>query len=237
MDYGIFLLGPTFSVLIMIFLDSPNYQKTLSTLSTHVRPHIVHITIHHLHNTAPLPHLIYFTVIELSSPLPTYITSKQHPLVWGPWLWECLWARRFRATLLLWTTFMCFQQLGEVSGVAALQTNNFLSLLCVLLCCFLCCFCVCTDDSESIPPQPGACGLPHYCTPLVCAPTIQGGLAVWRLNQPKANSQQSVSALTWKFHEVAPAPAWTRHAVALSSQKISKIKHLKTSPCLCPRPV
>ena len=126
LDDGIFWLGPTLR--LSVFIDNPRWQK--SSLNTSNPRPSAHSTYHdtpppqysHLN---PLPHPLYFTVIESSSPLPTYITSKQHPRVQGPWLWECLRAGRFRASLLLCTICMRFHQLGGVSGVVALQTNKF----------------------------------------------------------------------------------------------------------------
>jgi len=37
----------------------------------------------------------------------------------------------------------------------------------------------------------GFCGLPYYCTPLVCVPAEIGGLAVWRHYKPKTNNQNA----------------------------------------------
>jgi len=31
--------------------------------------------------------------------------------------------------------------------------------------------------------EPGASGLPYYCTPPVCVPAVIGALAVWRPNK------------------------------------------------------
>ena len=33
--------------------------------------------------------------------------------------------------------------------------------------------------------EPGASGLPYYCTPPVCVPEVNDALAVWRHNQKK----------------------------------------------------
>jgi len=35
--------------------------------------------------------------------------------------------------------------------------------------------------------EPGASGLPHYCTPPVCVPAVLGAPAVWRQNNQKKN--------------------------------------------------
>jgi len=35
---------------------------------------------------------------------------------------------------------------------------------------------------------PGASGLPCYCAPLVCVPTVIGVLTVWRHNKPKTKN-------------------------------------------------
>jgi len=38
--------------------------------------------------------------------------------------------------------------------------------------------------------EPGASGLPCYCTPLVCVPDVNGGLAVWRHNNKTQTKTQ-----------------------------------------------
>ena len=37
--------------------------------------------------------------------------------------------------------------------------------------------------------EPGASGLPHYCTPPVCVPDVLGALAVWQLSTNKKISE------------------------------------------------
>jgi len=44
--------------------------------------------------------------------------------------------------------------------------------------------------------DPGASGLPSYCTPLVCVPAVIGGLAVWRHNNKQKKEHCSVVCLT-----------------------------------------
>jgi len=39
--------------------------------------------------------------------------------------------------------------------------------------------------------EPGASGLPYYCTPPVCVPAVIGGLAVWRHNNKKKKKSQT----------------------------------------------
>jgi len=44
--------------------------------------------------------------------------------------------------------------------------------------------------------EPGASGLPHYCTPPVCVPAVIGALAVWRQNK----KQKFLSAVFAHLH-------------------------------------
>jgi len=59
--------------------------------------------------------------------------------------------------------------------------------------------------------EPGASGLPHYCTPPVCVPAVLGAVAVWRQNTKK-NSRNflerkcSFPSLSAKSFIVLPLP-------------------------------
>jgi len=40
--------------------------------------------------------------------------------------------------------------------------------------------------------EPGASGLPYYCTPPVTVPDVMGARAVWRQNTPKKQTKVSL---------------------------------------------
>ena len=71
------------------------------------------------------------------------------------------------------------------------------------------------------PLQPGARGLPYYCTPLVCVPKIQGGLAVWRLNQPKPKGRGSWRGAPCRKGFQYPGPAWDSSSACSRSTKLA----------------
>ena len=64
----------------------------------------------------------------------------------------------------------------------------------------------------------GACGLPHYCIPLVCVPNIHGGFVVWRLNQPK---QEGICKRNTAVQCRLPTHCATKHV--FKSEKCSQV--------------
>jgi len=56
--------------------------------------------------------------------------------------------------------------------------------------------------------EPGASGLPYYCTPPVCVPDVIGALAVWRQNIKKKKNERSLGSLA------CVAPYQTKNQVA-----------------------
>jgi len=47
--------------------------------------------------------------------------------------------------------------------------------------------------------EPGASGLPYFCTPPVSVPDVIGALAVWRQNNKKKNCQRKKGSSSQLF--------------------------------------
>jgi len=58
--------------------------------------------------------------------------------------------------------------------------------------CLSTCVCVCFKSKVHCGStfEPGASGLPYYCTSPACVPDVIGGLAVWRHNNKKKTCNQ-----------------------------------------------